>query len=531
MIVNALLVDGHRHRRAALAHVLMDRGVAVLEMDDSLSALSALGRADFGVMVVAQEKRLLSLRGLCMVARKRHPHISIVVMQDPGMPDANLRETAGTAVTEVPGDQAPEVLGAAVMAALATAAPVADPVLATATAAPQSSAPPPPRAPADIPAAVPLPVPAAVDATPPLESPADMVIHWAFEDAPAPAVAMALFAQELTGWMQVQQSGAADGVYYFLRGEPVGAELPDGDAGLWDRLLAGGYFPPGTPRPALDEGQLLPEVAQQLSGDALHDFLRTTVKDLLLALLRTEAGAATFTEDRSFLDVTPLLKFNPVGLVVDACRQIFPPDAVMRESEALSGHYVHPMPGLGAASRKMEPFLRGASAAALITGQTTLLDFCTQSHLGPLMGTLMALVMARMRLVRMEEEPYVSGRSSVTLTTALPARPEPVTGRVEVAEADAEAAAEVDASVRNEVFTTYTRIKTLTVPRYVLGVSAHAGLGEIEAAYRTMSQRVDAWGIHEGALAARVAEIRNKMDAALAALRLSEVDGGADNPF
>ena len=75
-----LIVDGDERRRSAVRSSCTARSIPILEVPDAFAAMAALGRSNFAAIVVAEGKRHLSLRGLCQLARKRHPNIRLFVM-------------------------------------------------------------------------------------------------------------------------------------------------------------------------------------------------------------------------------------------------------------------------------------------------------------------------------------------------------------------------------------------------------------------------------------------------------------------
>jgi CheY-like chemotaxis protein len=75
-----LIVDEDDARRRALAQAFASRGERCLDVADGFAAMAAFGRADFSFVVAAEGRRRLSLRGLCQLARKRHPEILIFIL-------------------------------------------------------------------------------------------------------------------------------------------------------------------------------------------------------------------------------------------------------------------------------------------------------------------------------------------------------------------------------------------------------------------------------------------------------------------
>ena len=86
-----LIVDEDDTRRRAIAGSLSARGQRYLDVGDAFAAMAALGRADFGAVLAAEGRRTLSLRGLCQLARKRHPDIMLFVLPKVGSDEAAIR--------------------------------------------------------------------------------------------------------------------------------------------------------------------------------------------------------------------------------------------------------------------------------------------------------------------------------------------------------------------------------------------------------------------------------------------------------
>ena len=64
-----LVVEKDDRVRMSIRGALDARFLPVYEVGDAFDAMSALGRAEFGALVVSAGKRTLSLRGLCQLAR------------------------------------------------------------------------------------------------------------------------------------------------------------------------------------------------------------------------------------------------------------------------------------------------------------------------------------------------------------------------------------------------------------------------------------------------------------------------------
>ncbi|MBI5497044.1 MAG: hypothetical protein HY904_18665 [Deltaproteobacteria bacterium] len=527
--MQVLLVDHERARRLLWQGLLARQDVRYFEAIHSMDALAALGRADFDTLLVAEEKRLLSLRGLIQLAGKRHPGIRVLVLAAPGTDAGALAAALGGGLEVVPAGEPLEVT----WARLAAPAP----------APPSRVSPRPP----DVTAAPPLPVvvPARVAAPkPPAPAPAPvdlpagpLQIEGQLEDAAGAALLMGLFAQELTGRLTLPE-GPAAGTLYLLRGEPVYATLPDGDAGLFRRLRELGVVPPGTPAPAVAEGTLLAALSAVADAEKLQAALRALVRERVLALLGQRAGAYQFREDHAFVDVVPLMKVNPLGLLVETRRREMTPDALLARSNEMQKLFLHPGPGLAAAAKRLTPFMRGADIMQVVRGTTTMEAFCLQSGLGQLMGTVLALVLTEARLATLQEAPFAVNSSSIVLRDKVRrSAEEPAPPQVQVPDADAPADEETPEfrALQKEIFSLYTRIKPITVPRVVLGVTPYANRADIDRAYAALAAQADPRRIPDSpgrpVLEARMEEIRHKLDACYQALAASLVDDDPDNPF
>jgi hypothetical protein len=103
-----LLVDEDDSRRRAIASALASRGVRYLDVGDAFAGMAALGRADFGCVLGMEGRRTLSLRGLCQLARKRHPDVIIFVTPKPGSEEATIRQVLELPFFILEGNPNPE---------------------------------------------------------------------------------------------------------------------------------------------------------------------------------------------------------------------------------------------------------------------------------------------------------------------------------------------------------------------------------------------------------------------------------------
>lgn len=715
---STLVVDDDDRRRRQIVQAFSQRGLRYLDVADAFGAMAALGRADFGVVVANEGRRTLSLRGLCQLARRRHPDILILVVHREGSDPAAIPEILGVPVEVLPPSTTAAELAALVSGALSDAVDTVrslkavqspstqpnsdvdvdvevvvddDPTVKTRlapapppeetlrlSAAPGPARPAPafdvdeptlrlPAAPAALPAPEPLPpmplpqdterltvpqlatppsapplsVPGPRLATPPsqtgapapglargappappaafeslptaprpvtavtqlrevtgtpepvrapapsmfdvitapgapfslgadepterqMRSPApapepppapapgqsppaaapEALLEGQLDGATGPALLMGLFSQELTGQLRVRE-GPAAGTLYFYRGEPVWADDPQGDAGLHRRLVQRGRLKPDAQLERVPQGQLLGSLVQKglLSGQQMHEFMRELVRDFVLALANAATGTYRFDEDKNFLDVAPLLKVNPFGLILESRRRSLPPPELLSLSNTIADQFVIPQPGLVSAAEKIAPFVRGARLGRIIDGTRTARQIIEGGNLDMFMGTLVLVTLRDTRLISFEDAPHAAAEGGVTLTdAALSDEPREIT-LVDAEIPSVPEGSSEEAAVREEIFQLYMRLKPLTVPRQVLGVGLDAGLADVEAAYQARMRELDPRRVPEGSaqqlLAARVEELARKVTSAYQAVKLQIAAGEASgvlpkarsNPF
>jgi CheY-like chemotaxis protein len=599
---SVLIVDEDDLRRRGLAHALAARGERCLDVADGFAAMAAFGRARFSFVIAAEGRRRLSLRGLCQLARKRHPEIPIFILPRAGSTTEELHASLGLPVDIVDAEESVERMATRILAralaiseeeetrpsveveldssseegeaaynpfdgpgvdldvdvsALAEAEGL-EPVRASTPVQPTPSIRPPSmRRPSTAPTpVVPLteeeaterhllrgeeerPEPTQIDALRPSSvtqsapsSEAIVVVDGQFDDVAGGAGAallMSLFAQEFTGRLLVPH-GEAQGTLYLHRGEPVWVDDPQGDAGLYRKLVQKAFVRPDQAVDAVAEGALLGSLLSSgtLDGERMHAFMREVVRDRVIAVATQTHGEYRFTEDRAFLDTAPLLKVNPFGLILESRRRQLAPPALMALQTEIEGLYAIPGPGLGASSEKIRPFLRGARAVDVIDGRLTVRDLLGATGLDPFMGTLVVVVMRDSRLVALEPQPRVQDVSlhdsfidEVTIEIAV----DDDLGHSAPASAD-------EARVREDFWALYLRLKPLTQPRQVLGVRMDATDAEVDAAYRARLAELDPGRVPES-LTQRVHELRRKVENAWQTLKmqLGSSEPGGNNPF
>ena len=599
-----LIVDEDDARRRAIASSLAARGVRYLDVGDAFAGMAALGRADFGCVLGFEGRRTLSLRGLCQLARKRHPDILIFVVPKPESDEEVIRQvlelpfdvlhlqpsierfvtelvtrfeeipeptrpgrlstindTAEVSSSEEDGDFNPfEMPSTEDAAGVFDSIPRVDiPQLVASgrdllplevPTTPPHSAPPPsfePQAVADIdelgalderaePTRPDIRRPSTSTVSQPSE-PAMIVVDGHFDDLEGGAGAaflMSLFSQELTGRLVVD-GGEAAGALYLYRGEPVWADDPHGDAGLYRKLVQKHFLKPDQPVQAVAEGMLLGSLLQTavITSTQMHDFMREVVRDRVIAVALQETGAWRFTEDRAFLDTAPLLKVNPFGLVLESRRRALSPPALMALQTEIEDRFAVPGPGIAAADEKLTPFLRGAKASVIFDGQSTVKATLASVGLDPFMGTLVVVALRDSRLVALEDAPRTAtmdlAERAVTAEGAAIAGLESEPGPPPVSPEEARA--------REDIYALYLRLKPLSQPRQVLGVGVDADETAVDIAYDQRMLELDPRRIPEGSaqhiLEQRVEELRRKVTSAYQTLKLQIGTASVDdqNPF
>ncbi|MBI5497988.1 MAG: hypothetical protein HY904_23495 [Deltaproteobacteria bacterium] len=402
-----LLVDTNSFRRAALAKAFAVHRVSVAEAPSLFQGIAALGRADFSVLLVG-EGRPASMRGLCRLARKRHPSIHILVLQRSGGSLEAVRQATGVTLHGVDGDAAAAEVVSRVEALQKMPAPMEyDPLhtalvqvdVAAALAEEQEH----PPEDEDV-FAEPDLAGAAPGEAPLMEGTLD-------NEGGAPLL-MGLFAQEATGTLAVD-AGPARGRYRFAAGEPVG--LDEDDDALWAALLRTHRVKEGTARPAARAGGLAEALLKggALTGDALRRHLQDELKDRLRPLVGQKEGAWRFVEAAAAADDAP--RVNPFSIILEHFRRSMSPDRLLVVGRELQGRYLVPGTALALAASKLAGFVKGADVAALINGQCTVGQFYEATRLDLLMGALVVLTLEAAQLVSMADKPQAADAPRVAL--------------------------------------------------------------------------------------------------------------------
>lgn len=532
-----LIVDDTDRRRAALAGALRFGNRSVVEARDAFEGMAALGRADFGAIVVNEGRRLLSLRGFIQLARKRHKDVGIWVLLRAGSAPEAVHAAIGQDIHLVTPDQPTDALVGELQDVLAARAPKpiidpavqpADPMAApirslmvagmtdvegestpgptTVSALVRASAPAPLDTPLEAdptetgPAGAgplspapsePLPTPPAASGMPAapgpeVQAPAAVIGHaepappsalleGSLEQGSGASVLASLFSQELTGRLDVS-GGSAPCKLWFYRGEPVWGTPPGGDADLAASLVGEGQVPAAIDWPTVPEGGLARELVRigHLTADGMKAHMLKQVRSLVLHLSVARTGQYAFFEDLSLLQSEPLFSVNPFGLMLEARRTLVRPDRLLALASELGPEPVSASLGLSRAMPKLRPFVRGQDLGALLSEEMTAEALFDATGLDHLMGALMLITLLDARLIYVGDGGSVQ---SVELTDEL------------MDDDDEDDLWEGESAAPFEIFTWLGPLKN---PRDILGVALSATRADIDAAYQKRLGKIDA---------------------------------------
>jgi len=507
MLDVVLVVESDPARRAAICLALARRSRPYVEASDLYQAIAAMGRADFGAMVV-NESRPVSLRGACRLARKRHPAIRIFVSLATGVAAETVKATVGVTVDTVQGDLFPDEVAQVVDDALSLLQ-MADPeTLNTMSVL------------LDVEAALALEDGAPA---PPAEANRGdgVLLEGSLDDGNGAALLMGLYAQEATGVLHVSK-GAAGGNLYFLRGEPIWFTHPQGDSVLLRRLKERGHLKPGVPVPPCGEGELLSTLAGEglVAVDKIQETLLEMLRERVLALATQTNGVYKFTEDSEFANQAPILKLNVFGLVLDSRRRQMTADRVLVLGAEMARQYMVPGPGLKKAAPRIAHFTRGVRVDDFVDGTHTVQELYDATRLDQMMGALVMLVLVDTHLITLSAHPAGKSRSGVELADVAPPASWDTPDLPEVTmELDGEAAADAGAQ---QVLKLYFRLKPLTVPAQVLGIPMFSEPAQIEAAYWGRMKELEHRALPKGAagsvMSFRIEDLRRKVTRAYQAM-------------
>lgn len=247
-------------------------------------------------------------------------------------------------------------------------------------------------------------------------APSPPLLEGQIDAGMGPGLLLAIFAQQLTGRLTIK-NGEQSGTLFFYRGDPVWAEDATGDAGLHRRLVHSQRIAADAVLASVDEGTLLGSLVQagQLTPQQMHEFMRDFVRDLTLGIITTVSAEYRFDEDLQFLEVEPLFRVNPFGLVFESRRKSLEPSELMAIAKELEGKFMIPGPTLAAASEKLAPFVRSARLADIVDGTKTVGQVIQLVQLDQLMGTLVVLSLRDTSLVSLEQFARATDAGGVTL--------------------------------------------------------------------------------------------------------------------
>lgn len=528
-----LIVEPNDARRAAIRQACAARGLQVLEVAEAMAGLAALGRADFGAVIVAEGKRHLSLRGLVQLARKRHSEIRIfVILGDAGNADSVTRILGE--VSLVPPDWGVEQLASATTEAIeALGGPAPNPWSGDSAAV------------EDVPERVALP-PIGADPDDDFLT-MDLHLEGALEEGSGAGLLMAAFSQELTGKITMKDdAGQTSASLYLFQGEPAWAERADGDATLHRRLVNAGALPVDAEVSSVAQGELLASLVgeDRITAEDAAAVVRAEVRDVVLQLATADGGSYEFDEERGFLSHEPPVRLNPFGLIFESRRAAYTPDMLLALGSEIGGKYLVPGPALAVSAEKIAPFLSGVDVSEQIDGNNTVDTFFNASGLDSLMGTLMILTMRDAQLVSLTDSKRISDDSVVNVS-----RDSVVTRRedLEVPHTPAPAATAQPPSLtdgdpvteQESLIDLIKRMTPLTQPAQVLGVPVHAEGHELEEAYQARMSELDVGRVPEGAQYVDVQRallaLQQKVQSAFDTLKLERPAGGDptrdSNPF
>lgn len=562
-----LIVEANDAARYQVREELTARDVPIHEVKDAVGAMGVLGRSDFSAILMTPGARRLSLKGLCQIARRKHPDVILLLRGDPSERD-ELRSTLHPDLEIIDGALGPSDTVDTVCDQLAAlegfeestatqrldefdldvdlggdgwggddfdvdlgegAAP--SPAATSLPTAPDAPTAPKPSSPFDDVDTDVIGPPGAVPAVPPVapvvampQAEPEPLLHGDLREGGSAALLMALYAQSLTGRLEIDE-GEARGTLLFFEGSPVAAEDPDGDAGLRARLLDSKLVPTDlTLKPP--EGELMAALADSnvMSGDAVNDFLRTLVRERVLGLCMQANSEYTFFEDDRFVHTVPFLKVNPFGLAVEARRRKMPAPDVLRMAGDLKDQMLVPQPMLREAAHKLEAFVRGKNLADLIPSATKADKFYADTGLDDLMGTLLLLTLDDARLIEImppdEPLPSLPPLRRVVRSPSVDASI-PEAAAIEDEEDDAVRA------VASQVASLYMKLKPMNRPSQVLGVAVDASTVEVKAAYDAAMTALAEMKIPDGEehsqLRARLKELREKLSGAYAVLSMGDL--------
>jgi hypothetical protein len=498
-----LIVEGNEGRRHAVRTAFAGRGISTMEVSDAFTGLAALGRSDFGAIVLAEARRALSLKGLVQLARKRHEDIRIFVILAAAANADRVRSSLGDDVITIAPDASVEGLANQVAAILDVGdAGASNPWQGESYVSGSSKS----KGPTTESGAVSAP-------------PASISLEGALDEGDGAALLMALLAQELTGTLHIEDADARSSIY-FSSGEPVWADEHGGDRAVYGRLVAKKLVDADRHITPVPDGDLLAALVRE--GDiGLPDvvaLMRDTARDAVLDLAQRRSGTYNFVEERAFREWPAIVRLNPFGLVFESRRRTYLPERLVAIAAEMSPRFIVPGPALRAAAPKLRAFLRDRDAGELIDGRSTVEDLTRETGLDAIMGALLVTTLVDGRLARLADAPISDAERTALASAALA----PVNVRVLGSGFEPDAS---DDERRNAIRSIAMRIRALVQPTQVLGVPLHASREEMETAFRQRMSELDPAKVPSGAdadeLKELLGEIRAKLKGAYETLKMT----------
>lgn len=511
MTKTVLIVDSIDARRVAINQALRARHRMTIEVPDAFSAMGALGRHDFGAVVVAEGKRHLTLQSMVSLACKRHKNVGIFVILSSPNSEMALREAFGDRVTLVPPDWGVEQLGTAIEEVVEKVEAKSADEAATDTHGDDQHA----------------------------ETNEGLSLVGSLDGGSGPALLMALFAQELTGCLTVEEIDAPISQLYFFRGEPVWAKPHDGDSGLFQALVRHKVLPTDFEAKPVPEGELLSSLIEmgQISGQDGYAFMRHYMREQVLVLATRTDGRYAFKEDDRFLKYAPLLRVNPFGLIFESRRKRYTPDELIPLGHEMSEKYLWPGPALQIAAPKLSQFSRGKDVSELVDGASTTSNFYTEIGLDMLMGTLMVVTMVESKIAHLRDRPLAEGERVRPLMNLFGS--ENHLGAKVSSSRSPEEVKRYRVEWETRILETYDRLKTATTPVQVLGVPRFADSADVETSHGNLIALFDEereLSVNDSNICYKIAEMRARVERSFSTLKLQDhaenAPGDLDsNPF
>jgi len=230
--------------------------------------------------------------------------------------------------------------------------------------------------------------------------------RWAFVDT-GTAILGRLFGEGRSGRL-FDADGRASGTLWLKDGEAVWVALPDGDAGLYRRLVDAQLVPGGREAPAGVEGQLLPQLIDLglLDRAAARLFLIGLVRQCVVDFLASERVTAVFINDARIDGLLAGVGVNIFGLTVDRWQRLLLRGEGVSLDDTLFST-VTATPALPAGRSRVARFCEGVELLALLESGPTVAEVIATLAMGRELGFAIVLSLRDAGLIAMDraEEP------------------------------------------------------------------------------------------------------------------------------